>query len=126
MVDLESTGAERKNLVVLSVIIILYYAAGGHIDDGTDNVSLGFINVAFSNPELISYFVWVILWWFAIRFYQIIWPEYLKRFSEEIESSSKRGLLYTYFIDRELEVMGRHRGQGYDTYHLFKGDDEKK
>lgn len=68
--DIEGAHSERKNLVVLSLMIILFYAAGGHLKEGADNVSFGFVNIAFDNHWVLVLFIWLTLWWFAFRFYQ--------------------------------------------------------
>jgi|GEM_PF-5675092 len=70
--DIEGAHSERKNLVVLSLMIILFYCAGGHLKEGAENISFGFVNIAFANPQVLVGFIWFALWWFAFRFYQSI------------------------------------------------------
>ncbi len=58
---------ERRNLVVLSISIILYFLGGGSITD--ENIRLQVINVTFSKPEVLVKFVWLLLFWFIYRYW---------------------------------------------------------
>jgi hypothetical protein len=64
---LQDSNAERRNLTVLSVSIILYFLAGGALT--SDIVRLQVINVEFQNPEVLKYFVWILLLWFGFRYW---------------------------------------------------------
>ena len=58
---------ERRNLTVLSLAIIVYYLAGGQFLNGEVNLML--INAKFNNPAMLVVFVWIMLCWFAFRYF---------------------------------------------------------
>ena len=58
---------ERRNLTVLSVVIIIYYLANGRFDK-TDGVSFPLIKLHFNNPEMLAYIVWFTLCWFLFKY----------------------------------------------------------
>lgn len=66
---INDSSPERRNLMVLSISIILYYAAGGSITDPV--VKFPMVNVEFSRPEILGIAVWVALFWFAFRYWQV-------------------------------------------------------
>jgi hypothetical protein len=66
-VPISDNNPERRNLVVLSISIILYFLADGKITD--DNVRLQVINVTFGEPEVLGKFVWVLLIWFIYKYW---------------------------------------------------------
>lgn len=59
---------ERRNLVVTSLAFIVYYLAGGYITD--NNVRMQIVNITFDNKAVLAVFVWVMLLWFAWRYWQ--------------------------------------------------------
>lgn len=65
---ISDSNPERRNLVLISLAFILFYAAGGSFDG--EKITLLVVNLQFSRPEVLTIFVWVFLFWFALRFYQ--------------------------------------------------------
>lgn len=65
---INDSSPERRNLVLTSLAFILFYAAGGSFHD--EEIKLLVVNLQFSKPEILAIFVWVLLFWFALRFYQ--------------------------------------------------------
>lgn len=57
---------ERRNLIVLSLAIIIYYIGGGEISEQTINLPL--INIVFNNKDILTAFVWLMLHWFLFRY----------------------------------------------------------
>jgi len=69
----------RKNLVLTSICIIVFYSAGGtFIADSSDGLAirLQVINVAFENRLVLACFAWGMLVFFAFQF----WQEYRFKF----------------------------------------------
>lgn len=67
---------ERKNLIILSISIILFYLADGTIDGNV--IRLPIINIKFNNPSALIYFIWTLLAWFLYRYWlnwQRTWRE---------------------------------------------------
>jgi hypothetical protein len=52
---IQDSNAERRNLTLLSMSIIVYYAAGGVFDGG---VKLPLVNLHFENKAALAYFLW--------------------------------------------------------------------
>lgn len=59
--------AERRNLTVLSLSIIVYFLAGGV---PTGNVSLPMLSIKFTKPSSLVIMVWAALIWFHFRYWQ--------------------------------------------------------
>ncbi|MCZ4286381.1 hypothetical protein O4H29_16240 [Marinobacter salarius] len=59
--------AERRNLTVLSLSIIVYFLAGGV---PTGNISLPMLSIKFTRSEILAIMVWAILVWFHFRYWQ--------------------------------------------------------
>ena len=92
--DIQDSNPERRNLTVFSLAIILYYFADGSLI-GND-VKLHIVNIKFSNPGVISIFLWAALCWFCLRFYQTTRGKYLAAYKEEIKNFSNNWLLRLY------------------------------
>lgn len=73
---------ERRNLVVTAFCVIVFYAAGGFVTDPT--VRLAVVNVSFRHPEVLAGFVWGLLVWFQLRFWQSTRSKFWERFEQEI------------------------------------------
>ncbi len=58
---------ERRNLTVLSLLIIVFYLAGGYFID--NEIRLRIVNIGFHNIEVLGYVVWVMLAWFLFRYW---------------------------------------------------------
>ncbi len=63
---IEDSNPERRNLTVLSSAIIIYYLGEGKIQENT--LTLEIVNVVFSNTEMLTIIVWVMLGWFTFRY----------------------------------------------------------
>jgi len=82
----------------LSICIVIYYAAGGHIVDET--VRLQIINVSFSKPEILAYFVWCMLLWFCFRYWLLNHSDWKKNLFAEMEDTAVSLFLYKYLVSR--------------------------
>jgi len=59
---------ERRNLVVTSLAFIMFYLGDGSIND--DAIKIQLINITFNNPEFLRITAWIMLFWFALRYWQ--------------------------------------------------------
>lgn len=59
---------ERRNLTVLSLSIIIYYAAGGCFDTN-DGISFPLIKLHFYDYKMLVLFVWLALLWFWFKYF---------------------------------------------------------
>ena len=62
------TNPERRNLILMSLAFIIFYAGGGKLAE--DTMRLMFVNITFSKPYVLAYFAWAMLMWFCLRFWQ--------------------------------------------------------
>ncbi len=60
--------SKRRNLVVLSILIILYFLSGAHIEDG-EKLSLPALNLIVSHPKYIYAAVWIMFGWFCFQYF---------------------------------------------------------
>lgn len=65
--SIHDSNISRRNLTVWSLAIIAFYIGEGAIDGSAIEIEL--INFKFAAPEKLSFIVWLILGWFAIRFH---------------------------------------------------------
>lgn len=88
---------ERRNLIVASLCFIIFVLAGGHVDDSA--VRLLVVNVAFDRPIILAIFAWLILIWFALRYWQLHKRKVKTTFIDEIKNTahSKSVVVYLTF-----------------------------
>ncbi|MGF2736703.1 hypothetical protein [Marinobacter sp. DUT-1] len=99
---------ERRNLVVTAFCVIVFYAAEGFVTDPT--VRLAVVNVSFKHPEVLAGFVWGLLVWFQIRFWQSTRFKFGERFKQEIRGWSVPFPWVRVLIDdAERQVGGKDR-----------------
>jgi len=65
---ISDSNPERRNLVLASIAFVIYYAAGGSFSD--ENIRVLVVNITFSKPEVLGFFAWGMLAWFALRYWQ--------------------------------------------------------
>jgi len=88
--------AERRNLIVISLAIIVYYWAGGSLDDES-TIRLVLMNVKFHYPLVLFTFVWFLFLYFIFRYWVTS-----KSFGEE----SIRRKMHTEF--HQLHINKKH------------------
>ncbi|MDH5233148.1 MAG: hypothetical protein OEZ58_03105 [Gammaproteobacteria bacterium] len=79
----EDSKPERRNLNILSTLIILYYLAEAKI--GT-KISLPIVEITFKNTTALIYFIWILLAWYLIRFIQVTKGHYKTSLGKYIKS----------------------------------------
>lgn len=89
---------ERRNLVVLSLAIILFYAAGGNFLDNT--LALQVVRIEFSNRNFLRIFVWVSLVWFAYRYWLVQQGTWREGYLNELSSDECKFIYYTHLVRR--------------------------
>ena len=65
---IQDSDPERRNLVITSLSFIVFYLAGGHIPENT--LKLQIVNITFNNTHVLIITAWLMLAWFAIRYWQ--------------------------------------------------------
>ncbi|CAE6902606.1 hypothetical protein ACOMICROBIO_LMKGKHOH_02177 [Vibrio sp. B1FIG11] len=95
---ISDSNPDRRNLVVLSTSIVLYFLAGGELID--DNVRLQVINVHFNKPEVLVYFVWGLLAWFTYRYWINYKGSWKDGYYTEIGSEISSKICYRYMVKK--------------------------
>ena len=104
---------ERRNLVLLSIAIIVFYIADGEIIDNT--LKLQFINIQFNNFQILSTIVLVMLLWFLFRYRLTTLGVFEKEFSSEINTISRAHPVLIAYINNFLTDYDITKDQN-DTY----------
>lgn len=86
--DISDSNAERRNLTLLSLSIIIFYLADGQFVDG--DVKLQVINVELTNTHVLVSFVWIMLFWFAFRYWLLNRSRWKEKYKNEIITLSDR------------------------------------
>ena len=66
--DYPDSSPERRNLILISLAFILFFAADGSLNG--ESVRFSLVNITFNRPEIIQQAAWVYLVWSLIRFCQ--------------------------------------------------------
>lgn len=104
---IEDNNPERRNLTVTSLAFIVFASAGGYIPE--NEVHFQFVNVSFAFPEILEYFAWTIIFWFAFRYWQTSNNDRIKISKENFQNASRyRGLpiLFIWYLDRYIRASG--------------------
>lgn len=89
---------DRRNLVILSISIILFFLADGEIID--ENVRLQIINVVFNKPNVLENFVWILLFWFIYRYWLTNKGSWKEGFYKEAKCRLFEKLYYPYLVKK--------------------------
>jgi len=109
---------ERRNLTVLSLSIIAFYVGEGELgQNGVLNLPL--INISFHNGHFLGYLVWIVLFWFAFRY----WIENKEDAKDKIFSEldgSAHGLKYFKKQLRQLFLIDDNERLQFVSYSYIK------
>lgn len=89
---------DRRNLVLLSISIIIFILAGGVVAD--DNIRLQVINVHFTKPIVLEYFVWIMLIWFTYRYWLGNKGSWKEGFYTELNGSFNSKICYIHMYKK--------------------------
>ncbi|MBL3557415.1 MULTISPECIES: hypothetical protein [Marinobacter] len=132
----QDSNPERRNLVLLSLSIIVFYLAEGRLV--SSDVRLQVVNVAFSRPEVLVATVWCLLVWFFYRYWLVHQGSWKKSYCQEMvrdagvakiayarmRSKFELGEDYnaSYFPNRHW-LKFSEKGSGKLVYqHIFRGE----
>ena len=115
---LQDSNPERRNLSVLALSIIIFYLADGEFTEST--VRLQVINVQFSNPQILVFFVWGLLGWSMFRYWLIHQGEWKKDFYAEL--SYVPNFFYNNYLTRRFKLTDDFSRSYYDNRHWFMFD----
>lgn len=89
---------ERRNLVLLSLSIIVFYLAGGQLSDQV--IRLQIVNVTFANPAVLAWGVWVLLFWFCYRYWLVLQDSWRADYIRELTHPSNDFIYYNYLVKK--------------------------
>ena len=85
---------ERRNLVVTSIAFIIFYMGNGVIDGNEVRIQL--VNISFQNPWVLAVAAWLMLFWFALRYWQTHPDIVFKEIKDNILSFSNHSVMINY------------------------------
>ena len=91
---LQDSNPERRNLSVLSFMLITYFIGGGSFPD--NEISLQAVKMTFSRPDTLAAFVWVLFFWFLYRYWVVSRSSFSKEFNIEINESKEEKFIERY------------------------------
>lgn len=91
---IQESSPERKNLTITSLGFILFFLGEGELDD--KNIKFQLVNITFKNPEVLSSFLWVMLFWFFWRYWLNFRGAYKYDETQEIQKQSCNALTRAY------------------------------
>lgn len=94
---IHDSSPEKRNLSVLSLAIIIFFAAEARFLD--NEVKLIVINVELHKPEVLKYFIWSMLFWFAFRYWLINRGQFTKDYFNELAQTPTK-INFRYFNER--------------------------
>lgn len=134
--QIQDSSPERRNLIILSISIIVFYLAGGELVD--NSVRLQVVNIAFSKPEVLAYLVWLLLLWFCYRYWLVMQGSWKEGLHHEINALPIPSIYYHYLVKRFnlsndftnsykedkhwLTINTDHSCEIFEVQHIFKVD----
>jgi len=112
-IDTSSISASRRNLVVLSVGFILFSLGEATLGDGTGKTTLTILSgsITFNNPNVLSYFAWIMFIWFLLRFWQF--SDHQKDWVNFTTAMYKSDLMGRWFKENNLTGLNSYNGDGF-------------
>lgn len=83
---IQDSSPERRNLTITSLGFILFFLGKGEFEG--KNIKFQLVNITFKNPEVLSWFLWVMLFWFFWRYWLKFRGSYKYNETQEIQSQS--------------------------------------
>lgn len=109
---------ERRNLMVASLAFIVYFFAGGSLADNVVRIQI--VNIKFSHPDLLTVFAWLMLFWFAYRYWLVHSGNFRSDLGAELQRCSTRKFAREYIekITGELAPEDPEEGWHIQTLNL--------
>lgn len=114
--SIQDSSPERRNLLVLSIGIIVFYLAGGEFID--QSVRLQVINVHFTKPEMLMKLVWVLLFWFIYRYWVTINPSWKYNLYDGFTHTPSTNSLLYYYLIKKFELKDDFSNALYKDKHF--------
>lgn len=116
---IEDNNPERRNLMVTSLAFIAYFLGGGSVKD--DTIELAVVNVAFEHGWVLAVMAWLMLFWFALRYWQACKDKFPPLFNAELNEYKFSELVVDFVEESVVEKLSF--GLDYDVKKLELTDD---
>ncbi|NOI00904.1 hypothetical protein F0241_07245 [Vibrio kanaloae] len=98
---IQDSNAERRNLIMISMSLIVFFYSGGTFTDET--IRLQVVNVHFSRPLVLVVIVWAVFFWSLYRYWLIHNGEFSSKFMAEIRQMKHDKVIMKY-IERKQGI----------------------
>ncbi|EPN4988714.1 hypothetical protein [Vibrio alginolyticus] len=98
---IQDSNAERRNLIMISMSLIVFFYSGGAFTDET--VRLQVVNVHFSRPLVLVVIVWAVFFWSLYRYWLIHNGAFSSKFMAEIRQMKNDRVIVKY-IERKQGI----------------------
>ena len=105
---------ERRNVLVTSLIVIVFFLADGNFDDG---VKIALVGIGFGNQNTLIIFFWVMFLWFGLRYWQVNKDTANHELSQEL-NSPKISKIHKYIVCNIGGISEQQYKQGSYTLNL--------
>lgn len=114
---IQDPDAERRNLVVCSLLFIIYFYAGGSFTDAV--VRLQVVNITLSRPFVLSIIAWVAFAWCTYRYWLTHNGVFQRGFRSDFNTWRNKKYLVE-FIDSKVEGgLIQDKDKGYHLEGIF-------
>lgn len=89
----------KRNLSVLSTLVILFNLSGITISEQLGGIQI--INLNFERSSVIGYFIWVMLFWFAFRYWQFFKFKFKQKLYEEVAAEDHNASWWIRYLTKK-------------------------
>ena len=128
----------RRNLMVFSGLVILVHLTGMSISPGS--ASNSFVNIAFASEQILVYLVYILLFWYAFRYWQYHKLRLRKRILDEVIQDDANSFWWKLYVRKrtgkpaskidggvyiaDIELIENKLGIFYGNYKRMQGSTE--
>ncbi len=108
---IDDNSPERINLLICSFCFIVFFVADGELTNNT--ITLQIINIKFNNLTVLISIAWIMIFWFALRYWQKTQGKFDDEFKVEINTRKSSWIVVKY---AEYRLNNKHRIK--DGFHI--------
>ncbi|EPE6127649.1 hypothetical protein HYO25_22160 [Vibrio parahaemolyticus] len=109
---IQDSNAERRNLIMISMSLIVFFYSGGTFTDET--IRLQVVNVHFSRPLVLAIIVWTVFFWSLYRYWLIHNGEFSSKFMAEIRQMRNDNVIVKYIGKKQgIKFIEYPQSDGY-------------
>lgn len=113
---IQDSDPERRNLMVTSIAFIVFYLADGQISQ--DAIRLQVIPVTFNNVIFLNVFVWVMLCWFGLRYWQTHRASYKNAYQSHLNNFGNSNEAIARYIEKANNIPRFNENNGFREHVL--------